>query len=46
MFSSIVPIQQALKQQLSFALDINRSKSTAVKIEIDIEGKGLPWGRI
>jgi ABC-type antimicrobial peptide transport system permease subunit len=27
MFSSIVPIKEALKQQLSFALDLNRSKS-------------------
>ncbi|CAD8101464.1 unnamed protein product [Paramecium primaurelia] len=46
LLSSYVPIKEALSKQLSFALDINRSKSTAVKIEVDLEGKSLPWGRI
>ena len=45
LFSSIFPIRNALGQTLSIALDVNRSKSTAVKITIDIEGKGFPWGR-
>jgi hypothetical protein len=46
LFSSISPIQEGLKQQLSFALDLNRSKSSAVKVEVDVEGKAIPWGRI
>ncbi|KRX00113.1 hypothetical protein PPERSA_07220 [Pseudocohnilembus persalinus] len=46
LFSSIVPIRNALGVSLSIALDVNRSKSQAVKIEIDVEGKGFPWGRI
>lgn len=44
--SSIVPIREALKQTLSVALDIQRSKSQAVKIEVDVEGKGFPWGTV
>jgi len=31
---------------LSIALDPNRSKSKAVKIEIDVEGKETEWGKI
>ena len=44
--SSIVPIRQALGQTLNFALDVNRSKSQAVKVVIDVEGKAFPWGRV
>ena len=44
--SSIIPVKEALKQTLSVALDVNRSKSAAVKIEIDIEGQSFPWGRL
>ncbi len=45
-FSSYVPIREALKQNLQTALDATHSKTTAVKIVIDVEGKGFPWGRI
>lgn len=31
---------------MSFALDLNRSKSSAVKVEVDMEGNAIPWGRI
>lgn len=41
-----MPIKEALSKQLSFALDLQRSKSTAVKIEVDLSGKSLPWGLI
>ncbi|KAM3144375.1 hypothetical protein pb186bvf_003539 [Paramecium bursaria] len=44
--SSIIPIREALKQQLSFALDLQRSKSSAVKINIDLSGTQIPWGFI
>ncbi|KAL4454907.1 hypothetical protein ABPG74_006289 [Tetrahymena malaccensis] len=44
--SSIIPIKQALQQTLSIAIDQQRSKSQAVKIEIDVEGKSFPWGVI
>jgi hypothetical protein len=46
MASSIIPIRVALKQTLSEALDVNRSKSQAVKIQVDVEGKSFPWGRV
>lgn len=45
-FSSYVPIREALKQNLQTALDVTHSKTSAVKITIDVEGKGFPWGRI
>lgn len=45
-FSSYVPIREALKQNLQTALDATHSKTTAVKIIIDVEGKGFPWGRV
>ncbi|EGR31920.1 hypothetical protein IMG5_099480 [Ichthyophthirius multifiliis] len=44
--SSIIPIREALKQTLGIALDQQRSKSQAIKIDIDIEGKKFPWGVI
>lgn len=31
---------------MNIALDINRSKSQAVKIEVNVEGKEFPWGRV
>jgi len=44
--SSYVPIREALKQNLQTSLDMSHSKTSAVKISIDVEGKGFPWGRI
>lgn len=46
LFSSIFPIRVALSQTLNLALDVNRSKSQAVKITIDTEEGGVPWGRL
>ncbi|KAL4473742.1 hypothetical protein ABPG74_022606 [Tetrahymena malaccensis] len=44
--SSIIPIKSALSNSLSFALDKDRSKSSAVKITVDIDGKSTNWGQI
>ncbi|KAL4504054.1 hypothetical protein ABPG72_022684 [Tetrahymena utriculariae] len=44
--SSIIPIKSALSNSLSFALDKDRSKSSAVKITVDIDGKSINWGQI
>lgn len=44
--SSYIPIREALKQNLQTSLDMNHSKTSAVKIIIDVEGKGFPWGRL
>ena len=46
LMSSILPIKEALRRTLSVALDQNRSKSVAIKISINVEGKGFPWGRV
>ena len=44
--SSYVPIREALKQNLQTSLDMSHSKTSAVKITVDVEGKGFPWGRV
>ncbi|EAR92340.1 efflux ABC transporter, permease domain protein (macronuclear) [Tetrahymena thermophila SB210] len=44
--SSIIPIKSALSNSLSFALDKDRSKSSAVKITVDLDGKNTNWGQI
>ena len=44
--SSYVPIREALKQNLQTSLDMSHSKTSAVKVTIDMEGKGFPWGRV
>ena len=42
----MIPIKEALKQTLSIAIDQQRSKSMAVKIDIVVEGKSTRWGII
>lgn len=44
--SSAYPIYAALRQSLSESVDVNHSKTAAIKIRIDLEGKGIPWDRI
>ena len=44
--SSYYPVKEALSKNLNDALDLSRSKTSAVKVKLEVESKKIPWGEI